>query len=170
MRLVRGGKYTYRSPRNPCVSLAFSCARSFLVFMLEFAYASEGVGWKCPLEASWFPTSLLQIVRGNIEPLNLKQEGKCFWIRPVGTVHVCRGKTAQPSRKQPLLSIPLSLEQMGVVFLGLFALQETLTVGTHDPGSRRMLLLGVSVTLDPKLLTQPHSFPLLCHALCPSAH
>lgn len=40
--------------------LTFSGALSCLVFLLEFAYALEGLVLKYPLEASLFPISLLQ--------------------------------------------------------------------------------------------------------------
>lgn len=79
----------------------------------------------------------------------------CFWSNSVQTVHVSRVKNTQSSRKWQLLRIPLSLEQAGIVFLGLFVLERLPIVHTHDLGlqgrhccSRFSVILGTGLLIQ----------------------
>lgn len=108
-----------KSSRKLCIYLAFFCVLSFLGFMLEFAYPAgsstevsfgslhvSSITVTNPSEVTWNPR------------LSLKQEEKMFLNKSVQTVHVSSVKSTPSSRKEPLLRIPLSLEQTGVVFQG----------------------------------------------------
>lgn len=174
MRLVRGWNYTYTSSRKPCVYSAFSYALSFLTFMLEFAYAFEGGDTELSLGS--LPVSNITIRSWSevtLNPLVWNKGGKCFLINPVETVHVCRVKTAQSSRKQQLLSVPFSLEQTGIVFPGLFVLERLPpTVRTHDPDPWEdppapILSDPGPGAADPTPVGGTHSFLLSCYGLCP---
>lgn len=108
-----------------------------------------------------------------LNPLVWNKGENVFLINPVETVHVCRVKTAQSSRKQQPLSVPFSLEQTGIVFPGLFVLERLLpTVRTHDPEPWEdppapILSDPGPGAADPTPAGSTHSFLLGCYGLCP---
>lgn len=106
-------------------------------FMSEFAYSLEAsvvnILWKPPSSQYRYHTP----VRGDIETLNLKLRagggGDVFESILLRAVRIFRAENTQSSRKQQLLRIPLSLEQMGIVFPGLWVRERRLC--THMMGA-----------------------------------
>ena len=84
-------------------------------------------------------------------------------INSVETVRVGRVKTTQSSGNQQLLSLPLSLEQTGIIFLGSLCWRGY-WLCTRDSGS------GFAVTLrgaaDPGPVGSTHSFLWSGRGLC----
>lgn len=97
-----------------------------------------------------FPVSSITITHWSEvtwNPLVWNKEGKMLWVNSVETVCVGRVETTLSSEKQQLLSLPLFLEQSGIIFLGCLCWRGY-WLCTRDSGS------GFSVTLCSELLTQ----------------